>query len=250
MEAVLAGRTAQVTGASSGIGAATVEALAGAGAEVHAAARRADRLEALAARTGAVPEVLDVTDTAAVEALAARLSPDILVANAGLGAGITGLATAAAEEVERTIATNVTAVLQGLRIFLPAMIAGGRGHAVLIGSVAGLYPNVSAVYGASKGAVHLMAWNLRRETAGTGLRVTEILPGRVSTEFYDASVADADTRARLKRTGIRELVPADVAAAILWAVSAPEHVNISAIELQPVEQTFGGVSFDPVDRGG
>jgi 3-hydroxy acid dehydrogenase/malonic semialdehyde reductase len=91
-----------------------------------------------------------------------------------------------------------------------------------------------------------MAWNLRRETAGTGLRVTEILPGRVSTEFYDASVPDADARDRLKRTGIRELAPADVAGAILWAVSAPAHVNVSAIELQPVEQTFGGVSFDPV----
>ena len=118
---------------------------------------------------------------------------------------------------------------------------------VNLGSVAGLYPIVSVVYGASKGAVRLMSQNLRLELRGTGVRVTEICPGRVSTEFYDAAIPDPETRDRLKTTGIRELTPDDIAEAILYAVSAPAHVNVSTIELQPVEQVFGGVQFAPVD---
>ena len=102
-------------------------------------------------------------------------------------------------------------------------------------------------YGASKGAVRLMSQNLRLELRGTGARVPEICPGRVSTEFYDAAVPDPTTRSRLKTTGIRELSPGDIAEAILYAVSAPTHVNVATIELQPVEQTFGGVNLDPID---
>ena len=238
---------ALVTGASSGIGAATVRALAAAGWEVHALARRADRLEGLARETGCTPHTADVRDGLVLERLMAGLAPDVLVNNAGLGAGITGLAGATREEVAQTIETNVTAVLELLRLALPGMVARGRGHVVNIGSVAGLYPMTSAVYGASKGAVRLMSQNLRLELRGTGVRVSEVCPGRVATEFYDASVPDAGTRARLKDTGIRELAPEDIAGAILYAVSAPPHVNVSTIELQPLEQSFGGLHFDPVD---
>ncbi|WP_249578944.1 SDR family oxidoreductase [Thermohalobaculum sediminis] len=241
-------RIALVTGASSGIGAATVRALAGAGWQVHAVARRADRLAELAAEVGAVAHALDITDTMALERLAVAVAPDLLVNNAGIGAGIAGLAGASEEDVARTIGVNVTALLQLLRVFLPGMRARRRGHVVNIGSVAGLYPNQSAIYGASKGAVRQLSRNLRLELRGTGIRVTEIQPGRVATEFYDAAIPDdAATRDRLKRTAIRELAPGDVAAAILYAVSAPAHVNVSAIELQPTEQTFGGVFFDPLD---
>jgi NADP-dependent 3-hydroxy acid dehydrogenase YdfG len=239
--------TALVTGASSGIGAAVVRSLAANGWQVHALARRAARLEALAGETGCVPHVLDIRDGAALERLMAGLAPDLLVNNAGLGAGITGLATATREEVAQTIDTNVTAVLELLRLTLPGMIARRRGHVVNIGSVAGLYPTVSAVYGASKGAVRLMSQNLRLELRGTRVRVTEICPGRVTTEFYDAAVPDPATRDRIKTTGIREISPDDVAEAILYAVSAPAHVNVSTIELQPVEQTFGGLHLDPID---
>ncbi len=238
---------ALVTGASSGIGAATVARLAGAGWEVHALARRADRLETLARETGCVAHAGDVRDAAAMETLVSGLAPDVLVNNAGLGAGITGLAGASREEVARTIETNVTAVLELLRLTLPGMIARGRGHVVNIGSVAGLYPLVSAVYGASKGAVRLMSQNLRLELRGTGIRVTEICPGRVATEFYDAAVPDPATRERIKNTGIRELQPGDIAEANLYAVSAPAHVDVATIELQPVEQSFGGVHLDPID---
>ncbi len=240
-------RTALVTGASSGIGEAVVRKLAANGWEVHALARRAARLQALADETGCTPHALDIRDGAALERLMAGLALDLLVNNAGLGAGITGLTCATREEVARTIDTNVTAVLELLRLTLPGMVGRGRGHVVNLGSVAGLYPLVSAVYGASKGAVRLLSQNLRLELRGTGVRVTEICPGRVSTEFYDAAVPDPATRERIKTTGIREISPDDIAEAILYAVSAPAHVNISTIELQPVEQTFGGAQFDPID---
>ena len=242
--------TALVTGASSGIGAAIVRALAAAGWTVHALARRAERLETLAAETGCVVHTADVRDTAAMAAAVAAATPDLLVNNAGLGAGITGLTGASEEEIAQTIDTNVTAVLQLLRLTLPGMVARKRGYVVNIGSVAGMYPAVSAVYGASKGAVRLMSQNLRIELRGTGVRVTELCPGRVSTEFYDVAVTDPDLRKRLKATGIRELSPEDIAEAVVYAVSTPAHVNVQTIELQPVEQSFGGVTVSPVDWEG
>jgi len=247
--APLAGRVALVTGASAGIGAATVRALAGAGAEVHGAARRAERLAALARETELTPHALDLTDGVARADLAGRVAPSILVLNAGIGAGITGLLGATATEIEATMATNLTAVLDLVRLMAPAMVAAGEGHLVLLGSAAGVYPGPSAIYGASKAGVRMMGWNLRQELAGTGIRVTEILPGRVRTEFYDAAVADPETRDCIKETGVRELAPADVADAILYALCAPVHVNVSAIELQPVEQIFGGIAFRPVAGG-
>jgi NADP-dependent 3-hydroxy acid dehydrogenase YdfG len=246
-DTMTATRTALVTGASSGIGAAVVRKLTARGWQVHALARRASRLRALADETGSIPHALDIRDSDALETMMAGLAPDLLVNNAGLGAGITGLASATRDEVAQTIDTNVSAVLELLRLALPGMIARKRGHIVNLGSVAGLYPLVSAVYGASKGAVRLMSQNLRLELRGTGIRVTEICPGRVTTEFYDAAVPDPVTRERLKSTGIREISPEDIADAILYAVSAPAHVNISTIELQPVEQTFGGVRFDALN---
>ncbi|MEM8840591.1 MAG: SDR family oxidoreductase [Pseudomonadota bacterium] len=241
---ILEGRVALVTGASSGIGAATVHALRGAGATVHAVARREQRLKSLAEQTKCIPHACDVTNPEDREQLYAEIMPDILVNNAGVGAGIGGLVDASDYEIERTISTNVTSILMLLNGFLPGMIARKRGHIVNIGSVSGLYPAVSAIYGASKGAVRLIGQNLRLELHGTGIRVTEIQPGRVSTEFYDAAIRDAERRDQLKITGIHELSPDDIAGAILYAVSAPPHVNVSAIELQPLEQTFGGVHFN------
>ena len=239
--------TALVTGASSGIGAAVVRQLTAAGWDVHALARRGARLQALANETGCAVHAIDMRDGAALETLAGEVAPDLIVNNAGLGAGISGLVTATREEVAQTIDTNVTAMLELLRLALPGMIARGRGHVVNVGSVAGIYPTVSAVYGASKGAVRLLSQNLRLELRGTGVRVTEICPGRVATEFYDASIPDPALRKRLKETGIRELTPGDVAEAILYAISTPPHVNVQTIEIQPVEQSYGGVNFDPLD---
>jgi len=236
-----------VTGASSGIGAGVVRALAGAGWQVHALARRMARLQALANETGCVPHAIDIRDGAALETLAAGLAPDLVVNNAGLGTGFTGLTEARREDIAQTIDTNVTALLDLLRLTLPGMIARRRGHVVNIGSVAGMYPSVSAAYAASKGAVRLMSQSLRLELRGTGVRVTEICPGRVTTEFYEVAVPDAALAAKLKATGIRELSPDDIGQAVLYAVSTPPHVNVQTIELQPVEQSFGGVNVNQID---
>lgn len=243
-------RSVLVTGASSGIGAAVAEVLAGADWRVHAVARRADRLAELAERTGCAVHAADVRDGAAMAAAVDAATPDALVLNAGRGAGFEGLVNVSRDVLAETIETNVTAVLDLIRLALPGMIRRRRGHVVLIGSVAALYPSPSAIYGGSKAAVAMMARNLRLELRGTGLRVTDIRPGRVSSEFYDVAMADAGAAARAKDTGIRELRPNDVAEAVRWALAAPAHVNVSAVELQPVEQTYGGTSFDPAGRAG
>jgi NADP-dependent 3-hydroxy acid dehydrogenase YdfG len=239
---------ALVTGASSGIGEATVRALRSRNVEVHAAARRIDRLDALAAETGCIPHQLDVRDRAAVAALGAAEPFTIVVNNAGLGRAMGSLWTADPDDIERTIDTNVTSAIHVLRAVLPGMVERGNGHVVNMSSVLALYPGPAALYGASKGALHKLSRDLRLELAGTGIRVTEINPGRVSTEFYDVAVDDPETRRQAKDTGIEEIQPSDVADAIVFALDAPWRVNISMIEIAPTEQTYGGAQFVPVDR--
>jgi NADP-dependent 3-hydroxy acid dehydrogenase YdfG len=235
--------TAIVTGASSGIGAATVASLRHAGFEVHALARRADRLDALTATTGCVAHVVDVNDTAALEHLLGSLDADVLVNNAGLGRAMDSLADATFDDIERSVSTNVTAVLHATRIVLPGMIARRRGHIVNLGSMAGLYPLSAALYGATKGAVHRLSTNLRLELRGTGVRVTEICPGRVMSEFYEVAIDDPARRSNVLDTGIEEITSEDVAELIRYAVTSPSRMNLNRIEVQPTEQTYGGSQF-------
>ena len=233
-----------ITGASSGIGEATAQALTSMGMRVHAAARRQDRLDTLAAETGAIPHVLDVRAPNDVEALIADIGTiDILINNAGLGQGWGPLSQASYADIEVTVSTNVTAAIHMVQAVLPAMIAQGSGHIVNVGSMAGLYPLGSALYGATKGAIHRLSTNLRLELQGTGVRVTEICPGRVQTEFYQVAVRDPAVRADILATGTTELTAAECADTIRYAISAPAHVNINRIELQPTEQTYGGSQF-------
>ena len=249
----LEGRTAGVTGASSGIGAATVVALADRGMHVHALARRAGRVADLASSTGCATLVVDVRDRDLLRGLLTGLEVDVLVNNAGVGRGIHSFADADPSDLDQTIDTNVSAVLHACHAVLPGMVTRGRGHLVLLGSTAGLHALPTTVYGASKGAVHMMTANLRLDLVGTGVRVTEVCPGRVATEFYDAAIDDPEVRTGLKEIGISELGSVDVADAIAYAVEAPWHVNVTTIELQPTEQTYGGTRFDrfeDADRGG
>ncbi|MEM7544765.1 MAG: SDR family oxidoreductase [Pseudomonadota bacterium] len=232
--------TALVTGASAGIGAATVRALAADGWTVHMTARRADRLEALATETGAVAHVIDASDEPAMRALVEGVAFDLLIANAGRGGAMTSTAGIDPAEIAELISLNVTSVLQLIAATLPGMQARGRGHIVTIGSVAGVYPTGSTLYGSSKHAVRGMARNLRLETLGQGIRFTDIQPGRVTTEFYDVAVADDALRAQLTDTGIEELSSENVAEAIRWVADQPAHVNISALEIAPTNQTYGG----------
>ena len=241
-------QTALVTGASSGIGEATVRALSDRGIKVHALARRKERLAELSEATGCIAHSVDVRNQTALNAALNGLEIDILVNNAGLGRGILSLLQAAPEDIDTTIATNVSALFHVIRAVTPGMVERQRGHIVNIGSVAGLYPITSSIYGASKGAVHLLSQNLRLELRGSGVRVTEICPGRVDTEFFDAAVDDQTVRAKVKDTGIQNLQSQDIADAIIYALDTPWRVNVSLIEITPNEQAFGGLSFTPVSN--
>ena len=241
-------RTALVTGASSGIGEAVVKALTARGIKVTAAARRKDRLDALAKETGCETLSLDVRDTKAIYDTLGATPFDILVNNAGSGRGMESLFTASPEDIDTTAETNVTAVLHMLRAVVPGMVARKTGHVVNIGSVAGLYPMNSTVYGASKGAVHLMGQNLKLEVKGSGVRVTEICPGRVMTEFFGKAF-DSEDKARKFATGFELLQPTDIADAIVYALDAPWRVTVSTIEIVPNEQAVGGSTITPVERG-
>jgi len=238
---------ALVTGASSGIGAAVVRSLRARGLTVHAVARRRERLEVLAEETGCECHELDVRDTARVFEVIGALDADIVVNNAGLGRGFGNLHEARPEDIDATIDTNVRAAIQVLRASLPGMLARNRGHLVNMSSVSALHPLASTVYGASKAALHLLSQNLRLELAGSRVRVTEICPGRVSTEFFDAAIDEPEKRSALKVTGITELAAGDIADAVVYALDAPWRVNVSLIELQPTEQIFGGMSLRPAN---
>jgi 3-hydroxy acid dehydrogenase / malonic semialdehyde reductase len=240
-------KTALVTGASSGIGAAVVRALTGAGVKVHAVARRKDRLDALAAETGCTPHILDLRDQEALYDTLGRIDTDILINNAGLGRGFEDFSTTPAEDIDVTIQVNVLAALHVVRACVSGMKERQRGHIFNIGSIAGLYPVKSTVYGASKGAVHLMSQNLRVELAGTGIRVTEICPGRIETEFFETAFDNEEAKTQFT-AGFNIMQPEDISDAIMYAVRAPWRVNVGLIELTPTEQHLGGGSITPANR--
>lgn len=240
-------KNALVTGATSGIGEATVRALVASGRTVLAVARRQDRLEALAAETGCSWMAADVRETEILADKIDTFAPDIVVNNAGVGHGSSGLEDLDATMIQEAIDINVVAPIQITALALAGMRARARGHIVNIGSIAGLHTLVSAVYGGTKSALHRFSQNLRVELRGSGIRVTELCPGRVTSEFYQAASGDREALERMGQSGIRELQPEDVAAAILFAVDAPAHVNVATIELLPTEQAVGGVHATPID---
>jgi 3-hydroxy acid dehydrogenase/malonic semialdehyde reductase len=244
-----------VTGASSGFGEACAEAFVRAGARVIAAGRRKDRLEALAARLGAAvhPLVLDVRDRAAVERAIGGLPPavaavDVLVNNAGLALGLEPAQRASLDEWQTMIDTNCTGLVTVTRAVLPGMVERNRGHVVNIGSVAGSYPYPGGnVYGATKAFVRQFTLNLRSDLLGTAVRATLVEPGMAETEFSLVRFGGDAARAAKVYEGVTPLSGADVAEAVLWAVSLPPHVNVNAVELMPVQQAFSPFA---IHRGG
>ncbi|MCC7272662.1 MAG: SDR family oxidoreductase [Alphaproteobacteria bacterium] len=233
-------RTALVTGASSGIGAAIVRDLARRGLEVHAVARRRDALTALARETGCIAEVADVTRPEDRAALLRGFVPDILVNNAGTSRGAP-LSSAAAADIDVQVEVNLRAVLHLLNLALPRMRSRG-GHVVTIGSIAGLHPLPgSPVYAATKAAIHAMHGALRLELVGSRVRLTEICPGRVDTEIFGHAAGDAAKGRAQFLDGYEVLRPEDVAAAVWYAVSQPPNVNVGLIELTPTLQAVGGL---------
>lgn len=244
----LDGRVAIVTGASSGIGAAVARALAGAGAAVVLGARREDRLESVAAEIEgaggrAAFRATDVAVRADVEALAALALErfgriDVLVNNAGL-MPLSPVAELRVDDWERMVDVNVKGVLFGIAAVLPAMLERGTGHVVNVGSVAGRRPFPGgSVYSATKFAVRSLSWGMQLElSAAHGIRITDVQPGVVDTELLD-HVPDPGRREGFEAAweGKRKLSPDDVARAVLFAVSAPEHVNINEILVRPTDQ--------------
>jgi NADP-dependent 3-hydroxy acid dehydrogenase YdfG len=233
-------KTAVVTGASSGIGAATVRRLRAEGFEVIAGARRRDRLEALAEETGARPITLDVTDDASVAKLAELVgeSLSVLVSNAGGAFGAEPVATADVADWQAMYDVNVLGTLRVTQALLPALISG-RGHVVLMGSTAGRVAyEGGGGYTAAKHAIAAMAGTLRLELSGQPVRVTEIAPGMVRTdEFAVVRFGGDQERADSVYAGVAEpLVAEDVAEAIAWIATRPSHVNIDELVIKPRAQ--------------
>ncbi len=238
-------KRALVTGATSGIGAATVRAIAGTGRTTLALARRSERLRNLADETGCDWITCDVRDCQHVLEVVGEFEPDIVVNNAGVGHGIAGLSDMTQEDIRASLETNVQAPIQITACAVRGMKRRNLGHVVNIGSIAGLHTMISSLYGATKSAIHQFSQNLRVELAGTGIRVTEICPGRVETEFYGVASGNPEGLAKMADTEIRSLQPEDIARTILFALDAPMRVNVSTIEILPVEQVVGGVRMAP-----
>ncbi|MFG2176821.1 SDR family NAD(P)-dependent oxidoreductase [Streptomyces niveus] len=245
----VAGRpTAVVTGASSGIGAATARQLAAAGLHVVVTARRKDRIEALAAEINAAGHsatayVLDVTDRAAVDAFAAELgslpSVDVLVANAGGALGADPVASGDPDDWRRMFETNVIGTLHTTQALLPALTASGNGTVVILTSTAGFATyEGGGGYVAAKHGEHVLAETLRLEIVGTPVRVIEVAPGMVKTEEFASTRFRGDTeRAAKVYEGVAEPLSAeDVADTITWAVTRPHHVNIDLLVVRPRAQ--------------
>jgi NADP-dependent 3-hydroxy acid dehydrogenase YdfG len=235
-------KTALVTGASSGIGAAVVERLCQEGIEVHAIARSADKLAELAERTGCIAHAIDVTDLPALTALFAKQRFDILVNNAGVDRPGSILA-ADAEGIDFLIDVNLRAVLHLARLALPGMVERDRGHIINISSIAAAYNfGGNSTYHATKAAVSMLSRQLRIDAFGKRVRVTEICPGRVATDIFAHVHGDSEETYKRFVEGFELPVAADIANAIAFAISAPVAVNIGHMEITPTLQVPGGLS--------
>ncbi len=237
-------RTALVTGASSGIGAATVRRLAAEGLKVHALARDAARLETLARETGCIAHAVDVGDLASVARLAEAVEIDVLVNNAGQSRRGNILDTTP-EDVDALIDVNLRAVLHLTRLFVPGMAKRDRGHIVNISSIAGHYAfgGGNTVYHATKAGVHSLCRQLRVDLYGTRVRVTELSPARVETEVFGRLLGDLDEAKRRFFDDYDSLQPEDIANAIAFAVGSPARMNVTFMEVMPTQQVVGGLNF-------
>ncbi|MGA9716300.1 MAG: SDR family NAD(P)-dependent oxidoreductase [Aeromicrobium sp.] len=234
-------RTAVVTGTSSGIGAATARALAADGFHVVCAARRVDRIEALAAEIEGSFVACDVTDVDQVARLAAHVGDrlDVLVNNAGGAIGSDLVADGAPDAWRHMYEVNVIGTLNVTRALLPALVASGAGTLINLGSTAGrIAYEGGGGYTAAKHGVAVMTETLRLELVGQPVRVTEIAPGMVRTDEFALNRFDGDqAKADAVYAGVREpLTAEDIADTVAWVVSRPQHVNVDLMVVKPIAQ--------------
>lgn len=229
---------AVVTGASSGIGAATARALGGAGFHVVLGARRIDRCSATAAEIDGTAVRLDVTDAASVEAFASAVPrARLLVNNAGGAKGLDPVARADEDDWRWMFETNVIGTLRVTKALLPTLFASGDGHIITVTSIAALetYDN-GAGYTGAKHAQAMLHRTLRGELLGQPVRLTEILPGMVETDFSLVRFAGDQSQADAVYEGLTPLTADDVADVIAFAATRPSHVNLDQIVLKPRAQ--------------
>lgn len=247
------GRTAFITGATSGFGAALARRIVAAGGRVIATGRRADRLEELGGELGpaVLPRTLDIRDRAAIAALVADLPVDfaeidLLVNNAGLALGLGKAPDVRFEDWQTMIDTNVTGLAAVTQAILPGMIAHGRPSDIInLSSVAASYPYAGgSVYGGTKAFVRQFSLNLRSDLLGKPIRVTSVEPGMCETEFSLVRFDGNKDAAEAVYQGMRPLSADDVALAIESVLRLPAHMNVNTIELMPVQQAFAGFAVD------
>ena len=238
----LDGKTAIVTGASSGIGLATARALLADGVRVAAGARRADRLQDLG--EGAIGLPLDVTEPESCAAFVTRAVKelaglDILVNAAGLALGRDPFDDSTEGDERTVMETNVNGVIRMTRLCLPHLRDGG--HIVNIGSVAGrqAYPN-AALYVASKFAVRGFTYALREDLLGRPIRITTVDPGLVETDFSRVRFRGDEAQARAVYEDVEAMQPDDIAECILFALTRPPHVNVDELVVKALAQSSGG----------
>lgn len=239
-----------ITGASAGFGEAMCHAFTAAGFNVVGAARRMEKLQALAEELGGsfYPLQMDVADTSSVPAALQSLPEgfreiDCLINNAGLALGLDSADKADFADWQTMIQTNIVGLTFLTRQILPQMVERKSGYIINIGSIAGNYPYPGGnVYGATKAFVHQFSLNLRADLAGTGIRVTDIEPGLCGgTEFSNVRFKGDDERAAGVYENIRFIRPEDIADTALWLYRRPAHMNVNTIEIMPVAQSFGAL---------
>ena len=237
-------RVAAVSGASRGIGAAVVRLLRERGLEVHALARRAPELQILADASGCTPHMVDIADRRAVADCLAALSVDVMVCNAAILGSARPVFEAEPTDIGATLDVNIAGTLHCLAATVPGMRQRGRGHVVTISSLAALQtlPGMP-LYGMTKAALHNMTGSLRLDLHGSGVRVTEIAPGRVRTGIHLDMLQDRDEARRRFYDGYECLEAEDVAGAVLFALDAPQRMNVSVMEILPTDQSYGGSQF-------
>ena len=239
-------KTALITGATAGIGAAAARRFVAGGWRVVATGRRQDRLDALATELGDAvhPLAFDMRDEAAREAAIAGLPDafagvDLLVNNAGLALGTAPAQSAELSDWLTMIDTNIVSVVALTHRLLPKLIER-RGAVVNLSSVAATYPYTGGnVYGATKAFIRQLSLNLRSDLHGTGVRVTSIEPGMVETEFTAVRTGSQEASDKLY-AGADPMTAADIADTIWWVATLPGHLNINTLELMPVSQSFAG----------